>query len=212
MTMLYGFYRSSAAYRVRIALNFKNVSYADAFVHLAKGEQHKAFARLNPQKLVPALEIDGHLLTQSLAILEYLEETRPEPPLLPKDAPGRARVRGLALQVACDIHPLNNLRVLGYLAKTLGASEEQKLAWYGHWIAEGLAAIETALARVPATGEFCHGARPSLADVCLVPQVANARRFNCPLDSYPTVRRIEAACLVLPAFAKARPENQPDAE
>ena len=211
MTKLYGFYRSSAAYRVRIALNLKNVSYTDAFVHLAKGEQHKAFALLNPQKLVPALEIDGHLLTQSLAILEYLEETKPEPPLLPKDAAGRARVRGLALQVACDIHPLNNLRVLGYLAKTLGASEAQKQAWYCHWIAEGLAALEAALARDPATGAFCHGSTPTLADVCLVPQVANARRFKCPLDSYPTIRRIEAACLALPAFARASPENQPDA-
>ncbi len=212
MTKLYGYFRSSAAYRVRIALNLKNVAYADAFVNVSKGEQHKAYSQFNPQKLVPAVEIDGHLLTQSLAIIEYLEETRPEPRLLPGDAPGRARVRGLALQVACEIHPLNNVRVLGYLVKTLGVTEEQKMAWYRHWIAEGLAALETALARDPATGTFCHGSTPSLADICLVPQVANARRFDCPLDPYPTVRRIDAACLALPAFDKARPENQPDRE
>lgn len=212
MTKLYGFFRSSAAYRVRIALNLKNVAYDHAFVHLLRGEQHKAYAKLNPQKLVPALEIDGALLTQSLAILEYLEETQPEPPLLPGDAPGRARVRGIALQIACDIHPLNPPRVLNYLAAKLGASEDARLAWYCHWIAEGLAALETALANDAATGEFCHGARPTLADVCLVPQLANARRFKCPLDAYPTLRRIEAACLALSAFDKARPENQPDAE
>ena len=212
MTKLYGFFRSSAAYRVRIALNLKNVSYDNAFVHLAKGEQYKTYGLLNPQKLVPALEIDGALLTQSLAIVEYLEETKPEPPLLPKDALGRARVRALASAIACDIHPLNNLRVLKYLVGPLGASEDKKLAWYRHWIKEGLDAIEAMLANDPATGTFCHGARPTLADVCLVPQVANARRFDCPLETYPTVRRIEAACLALPAFAKARPENQPDAE
>ncbi len=212
MIKLYGYFRSSAAYRVRIALNLKNISYDNAFVHLAKGEQFKAFAALNPQKLVPALEIDGELLTQSLAIIEYLEETKPEPPLLPKDSLGRARVRALALHVACDIHPLNNLRVLKYLVGSLGASEGEKLAWYRHWIKEGLEAIETTLARDAATGTFCHGDRPSLADICLVPQAANARRFDCPLEPYPTVRRIEAACLALPAFDKARPENQPDAE
>lgn len=212
MTKLYGYFRSSAAYRVRIALNLKNIPHDDAFVRLAKGEQFKAFAALNPQKLVPVLEIDGALLTQSLAIIEYLEETKPEPPLLPKDALGRARVRALALQIACDIHPLNNLRVLKYLVGPLGASEDAKLAWYRHWIKEGIEAIESTLADDAATGTFCHGARPSLADVCLVPQVANARRFDCPLDSYLTVCRIEAACLALPAFDQARPENQPDAE
>ena len=212
MTKLYGFFRSSAAYRVRIALNLKNISYDDAFIHLAKGEQFKTYAHLNPQKLVPALEIDGHFLTQSLAIIEYLEETKPEPPLLPRDPAGRARVRALAAAIACDIHPLNNLRVLKYLVGPLGASEDEKTAWYRHWIKEGLDALEATLARDPATGAFCHGARSSIADVFLVPQVANARRFDCPLDAYPTVCRIEAACLALPAFAKARPENQPDAE
>ena len=212
MTKLYGYFRSSAAYRVRIALNLKNVAYDDAFVHLAKGEQLKAYARLNPQRLVPALDIDGGLLTQSLAIVEYLEETKPEPPLLPKDALGRARVRSIALHVACDVHPLNNLRVLKYLVGPLGASEDAKLAWYRHWIKHGLEAIEAMLANDPATGAFCHGARPSLADVFLVPQVANARRFDCPLENYPSVRRIEAACLALPAFDRARPEKQPDAE
>ncbi|MEK7245389.1 MAG: maleylacetoacetate isomerase, partial [Pseudomonadota bacterium] len=175
MTKLYGYFRSSAAYRVRIALNLKNIPHDDVFVRLARGEQFKVYAALNPQKLVPALETDGELLTQSLAIIEYLEETRPEPPLLPKDALGRARVRALALHVACDIHPLNNLRVLKYLVGPLGASEDAKLAWYRHWIAEGLAAIETVLARDAATGTFCHGPRPSIADVFLVPQVANAR-------------------------------------
>jgi maleylacetoacetate isomerase len=212
MTKLHGFFRSSAAYRVRIALNLKNIPYDHAFVHLLRGEQHKAYAKLNPQKLVPALEIDGALLTQSLAILEYLEETRPEPPLLPKVARARARVRGIALQIACDIHPLNPPRILNYLAAHLGVGDEAKHAWYCHWIAEGLTALETTLAADPATGEYCHGARPSLADVCLVPQLANARRFKCPLDAYPTLRRIEAACLALSAFDQARPENQPDAE
>jgi len=212
MTTLYGFFRSSAAYRARIALNLKGIAYKDAPVSLARGDQHKAFAALNPQKLIPALEIDGTLLTQSLAIVEYLEETRPEPPLLPRDAAGRARVRALALAVACDIHPLNNLRVLGYLTGTLKAGEDQKMAWYRHWVNTGLESIEAMLARDPATGAFCHGALPTMADVCLVPQVANARRFDCPLDAFPTIRRIEAACLALPAFDKARPENQPDRE
>lgn len=212
MIKLYGYFRSSAAYRVRIALNLKAIAYENAFVSLARGDQLKAFAALNPQKLVPALETDGALLTQSLAIVEYLDETHPAPPLLPRDAAGRARVRALAQMVACDIHPLNNLRVLGYLVKTLSVNEDQKTAWYRHWIAEGLAAIEAALARDAATGAFCHGAQPTLADICLVPQVANARRFDCPLEAFPTIRRIEAACLALPAFDAARPENQPDAE
>lgn len=212
MTKLYGYFRSSAAYRARIALNVKNIPYDDVFIHLARGDQHKAFAALNPQRLVPALDIDGALLTQSLALIEYLDETRPEPPLLPKGALGRARVRALALMVACDIHPLNNLRVLKYLTGPLNATEDRKTAWYRHWVNEGLAALEASLARDPATGVFCHGSGPTLADVCLVPQMANARRFDCPLDAFPTLRRIEAACLALPAFDKARPENQPDAE
>ena len=164
---------------------------------------------------MPALEVvgpDGHdVLTQSLAIIEYLDETHPTPPLLPADAPGRARVRALALAVACDIHPLNNLRVLGRL-KAMGHSKEEVDDWYRHWIAVGLTALEAQLAGDPRTGRFCHGDAPGLADVLLVPQLANARRLDCPLDGYPTLLRIDEACRALPAFATAAPDRQPDAE
>lgn len=210
---LIGYYRSSAAYRVRIALNLKRLAVEHRSVHLAKGEQKQPdFAALNPQKLVPVLEDGRDRLFQSLAILEYLEETHPEPPLLPVGPAARARVRALAQIVACEIHPLNNLRVLGYLTDEMDVSEEAKLAWYRHWIAEGLGALEAILAGSPDTGSFCHGDTPGLADVCLVPQLFNARRFDCPLTAYPTLLRIDAACEALPAFRDAAPGMQPDAE
>jgi maleylacetoacetate isomerase len=214
MKKLYDYFRSSAAYRVRIALNLKGLDYQHVGVHLVRdgGRQlAEDYARLNPQRLVPALDDDGVFLTQSLAILEYLEEVHPEPPLLPKDPPGRARVRALALAIACEIHPLNNLRVLKYLTGPLAVSEAEKTAWYRHWIVEGFDAIEALLARDPTTGAYCHGGRPGLADTCLVPQVFNARRFQVDLAPYPTIRRIEETCQTLPAFERARPENQPDA-
>jgi maleylacetoacetate isomerase len=211
---LFDYFRSSAAYRVRIALNLKGVAPERAFVHLRRGEQREDdYLALNPQGLVPSLVTDqGDVLTQSLAILEWLDETYPEPPLLPPDAAGRARVRSLALAVACDIHPLNNTRVIAYLTGTLGVSEEQKNGWYKYWIDTGFEALETRLAREPSTGRFCHGAAPTIADICLVPQMANARRVDFDFAPYPTLRRIEAACIALPGFANAAPAQQPDAE
>jgi len=194
---LYDYFRSSAAYRVRIALNLKGVVPDErTFVHLRMGNQRaQDYLALNPQGLVPALALDhGLVLTQSLAIIEYLDETHPDPPLLPVAPPSRARVRAIALAIACEIHPLNNLRVLNYLIGTLGVAREQKDA------------------QERETGVFCHGNEPTLADVCLVPQIANARRFGIDLSPYPTLTRIEAACLALPAFAAAAPERQPDAE
>lgn len=210
---LYTYYRSSAAYRVRIALNLKQLPYDAAFIHLLKdgGQQHQAaYAALNPQQLVPALEDNGLLLTQSLAIIEYLDETRPTTPLLPTDAAGRARVRALSQLIACDTHPLNNLRVLQYLQQQLNAGEEAKTAWYRHWIQESFNALEQLL-QSPHTSRFCHGDTPTLADCCLVPQVYNARRFQVDLSPYPTIVRIDAACNALPAFQTASPEMQPDA-
>ncbi|HTL75958.1 MAG TPA: maleylacetoacetate isomerase [Casimicrobiaceae bacterium] len=212
---LYDYFRSSAAYRVRIALNLKGVAPDErTFVHLRMGGQRaQDYLALNPQGLVPALALDeGAVLTQSLAIVEYLDETHPEPPLLPADPIGRARVRAIALSIACDIHPLDNLRVLNYLIGTLGVAREQKDGWYRYWIDVGFEALEKALARDRATGRFCHGDAPTLADVCLVPQMANARRFDIDLSPYPTLMRIESACLALPAFADAAPARQPDAE
>lgn len=210
---LYGYFRSSAAYRVRIALNLKGLNAEHAFVHLAKGEQFTPeFRTVNPQKVIPVLEDGDHRLIQSLAILEYLDETHPQPPLLPRDAAGRARVRALAQIVACEMHPLNNLRVLNYLTGPMGIGEEAKLVWYKYWIAEGMGALEALLADSSDTGVFCHGDRPGLADVCLVPQVFNARRFDCPTEAYPTILRIDEVCRALPAFAEAVPGNQPDAE
>ena len=210
---LYGYFRSSAAYRVRIALGLKGFPYEYAAVHLRKGEQRTATYRaLNAQALVPTLEDDRGSFTQSLAIIEYLNERYPQPPLLPDVPEARARVRAIALAIACDIHPLDNLRVLQYLLRTLGVSEDAKNAWYRHWIDVGLSALESQLAGEAATGTFCHGGSPTLADVCLVPQLANARRSSIPLDAYPTLLRIEAACNALPAFAAAAPEKQPDAE
>ena len=201
---------------MRIALNLKGMPYTAVPVHLVKdGGQHRsaAYRARNPQALVPAFELeDGTVLTQSLAIMEYLDEVQPESALLPADAIGRARVRALAQAIACDLHPVNNLRVLQYLSQQLGISAEQKDAWYRHWVATGLQGLEALLADHPSTGRFCHGDTPTLADCCLVPQLYNARRFQCPLDAYPTIRRIAAACETLPAFQQAAPEVQPDAD
>ena len=211
---LYDYFRSSAAYRVRIALNLKGVAPEREFVHLRKGAQRSDdYLALNPLGLVPVLVTDdGQVLSQSLAIVEYLDEVVPSPALLPRDAAGRARVRSLALAVACDIHPIDNLRVLRYLLHTVGVEEAQKDAWYKYWIDVGFEALESALARDAATGRFCHGGAPTLADICLVPQIANARRVDMDLSPYPTLTRIEAACLALPAFANAAPSLQPDYE
>ncbi len=211
---LHGYWRSSAAWRVRIALNLKGLEWQSSPVHLVRdgGEQHApAFRALNPQGLVPALEIDGQVLTQSLAIIEYLDETRAHPPLLPADAAGRARVRSLAQLVAADIHPLNNLRVLQWLEQRCGLDDGQREAWYRHWVVEGLRAFEARLAGDAATGRFCHGDAPGLADCCLVPQLYNARRFNVELDGFPTLVRVESACMALDAFQAADATAQADA-
>lgn len=209
---LYSYFRSSAAYRVRIALNLKGLPYEMDFVHLTKdgGRQHSAeFNAINPAKLVPALRLDsGDVLTQSLAIIDYLDETHPQPPLLPVDPLQRAKVRAVALTIACDIHPIDNLRVLQYLKRTLKHEQSDIDAWYHHWIIQGFNAIEAAIA----PGPHCFGAQVTLADVCLVPQVFNARRLNVPLEAFPKIVAVESACLKLAAFDKARPENQPDAE
>lgn len=212
---LYTYFRSSAAYRVRIGLQLKGLAYEAVPVHLLHhGGDHlqPAYRALNPSALLPSLQDGDATITQSLAILEYLEETHPAVPLLPADPLGRARVRALALIVACDIHPLNNLRVLRYLKQDMGLSDEVKNAWYRHWIWEGMAALEAHLERDARTGTFCHGDTPTLADCCLVPQVFNAQRFDVDMMPYPTVMRIHAACEALPAFAAAHPARQPDAE
>jgi maleylpyruvate isomerase len=212
---LYNYFRSSASYRVRIALNLKGLSYEYLVIHLTRngGEQFGAeFRAMNAQALVPVLQDGNQALTQSLAIMEYLEELHPNPPLLPADPVARARVRALALSVACEIHPLNNLRVLKYVTGKLGASEEVKNEWYHHWIALGFQALEKQLSASLQTGKFCHGDTPTLADCCLVPQLANARRFNGDVSAYPTLLRIEKNCNALPAFQRAAPERQPDAE
>jgi len=209
---LYTYFRSSAAFRVRIALNLKALAYEPAFVHLAKGEHRQpAFTAVNPQGLLPALAVDGAHLAQSIAIMEYLEEAHPQPPLLPKHPLERARVRSLSLIVACEIHPLNNPRVLKYVKNTLGRSQEEIDAWYRHWIADGLAKLEAELGR-PGTERHCHGDAPSMADCCLVPQIFNAQRFACDLKPYPTVMRVFDACMRLEAFDRAQPSKQPDAE
>jgi maleylacetoacetate isomerase len=210
---LYGYFRSSAAFRVRIALNLKGLVYESAFIHLRRGDQREAgFLAVNPQGLVPALETDGHTLIQSLAIIEYLDETYPEPSLLPRDPAGRARVRGLAEIVACDIHPLNNLRVLRYLHGPLGQNQQAIETWYNHWIDSGFHALEPLLAEDPRTGDFCHRNAPGLADIALVPQVVNAERYNLALSPYPTISRIFDNCMKLDAFAAAHPNRQPDRE
>lgn len=211
---LYTYFRSSAAYRVRIALALKGLKPEMIPVHLLRdgGEQSTPeYLALNRQGLIPALDNDGLLVTQSMAICEYLDEIQPTPPLLPEGPAARARVRALALAIACEIHPLNNLRVLNYLTGTLGLSEAQKLAWYHHWIRLGFTAMEAQLAAESASGNFCHGDAPTLADVFLVPQVANARRFDLDLSVFPTLLRIDAKCRELPAFIAAAPQNQADA-
>jgi maleylacetoacetate isomerase len=211
--ILYGYFRSSAAFRVRIALNLKGVAYENAFVHLTRGggeQLQGAYAALNPQKLVPALKVDEALLTQSMAIIEYLNDLYPEPSLLPASAADRAWVRAVSQAIACDIHPLNNLRVLRYLTGPLALAEAQKDEWYRHWCREGLAAVEAMVA--PRAGTYCLGDTLTMADVLLVPQLFNARRFAVDLAAMPTLLRIEAVCLTLPAFRDALPENQPDAK
>lgn len=212
---LHTYWRSSAAYRLRIALALKGLAHESIPVHLVRGggeQLGEAFAALNPQRLVPALELDtGAVLTQSLAIVEYLDEVHPEPPLLPGDALGRARVRALAQAVACEIHPVNNLRVLRYLTGPLGLDASSRDTWYRHWVTLGFDALERSLAEDGRTGTFCHGETPTLADLCLVPQVYNARRFEVLLEPYPTIARIDAACRALEAFAVAAPEAQADA-
>ena len=210
---LYGYFRSSASYRVRIALNMKGLDYEQVSVHLAKGKQYdREFSAISPQNLVPVLEHDGQLLYQSLAIIDYLEEKVPEPRFLPKDSRGRNRVRSLALISACEIHPLNNTRVLAYLTDKLKVTDEQKNAWYRHWITVGFTALEKRLATEKETGKFCHGDAPGFADITLVPQVANANRFKVDLTPFPTIWRINDECLKLDPFSKAMPANQPDAE
>jgi maleylpyruvate isomerase len=211
---LYTYFRSSAAYRVRIALGLKGLVPEMIPVHLLRsgGEQHTSeYLAINRQGLVPALDDNGTLVTQTMAICEYLEERYPDRPLLPAGAISRSRVRAIALSIACEIHPLNNLRVLSYLTTTLGITEAQKLAWYHHWIQIGFTAMEAQLASESATGQYCHGDTPTLADVFLVPQMANARRFDVDLSEFPTLLRIDAACRELPAFIAAAPQNQADA-
>jgi len=212
---LYSYFRSSAAYRVRIALNLKGLSYEYLGVHLLKngGEQlSDSYRALNPTALVPTL-VDGEVsLGQSMAIIEYLDETHPTPALLPADPVGRARVRAIAQTIACDTHPLNNLRVLKYLKRELNIDDEARDTWYRHWVDQGLGAVEAMLANSPATGTYCHGDAPGLADLCLVPQVYNARRLKCDLSAMHNIVRIDAACRELQAFDLAAPDKQPDSE
>lgn len=213
--VLYGYFRSSAAFRARIALNLKGIKPEMRFVHLLKdgGQQHTAeYKALNPQELIPALVHEGHTITQSLAIIEYLNEIVPEPPFLPTDAYGRARCREIAYAVACDIHPVNNLRIGRFIKKAFDTQDEAVFAWQRHWIEIGFDALETMLLSSKETGRFCHGDAPTIADICLIPQVANARRVNLDIVRWPTIARVEAHALTLPAFAAALPKNQPDAE
>jgi maleylacetoacetate isomerase len=207
---LYNYFRSSASYRVRIALALKGLAFDYKAVHIAKNEQFaESYAAVSAARLVPLLRDGEQVITQSLAIIEYLDETHPQPPLLPADAAGRARVRALALDIACEIHPLNNLRVLRYLVQSLKVSEEDKDRWYRHWVETGLEAVERQLAAQPA--RFCHGDSPTLADCVLVPQIFNAQRFHCRTEHVPQVMRVFEACMRLDAFDKTRPEACPDA-
>jgi maleylpyruvate isomerase len=210
---LYDYFRSSAAFRVRIALNLKGLSAEQESIHLRRNDQSApAYLAVNPQGLVPALVDEGEVLIQSLAIIEYLDETHGEPPLLPGHPADRARVRALAQIVACDIHPIDNLRVLRYLSKEFGQDEKAIERWFNHWIIEGFRGFEALIAGNEQTGEFCHGDTPGLADICLFPQVINAQRYALDLSPFPTLKRIFERCEKVPEFAKARPENQPDAE
>jgi maleylacetoacetate isomerase len=210
---LFNFCRSSASYRVRIALALKGLAYDYVAVHLpSKKNFEPTYSGFSASRLVPVLKVGDRHLGQSLAIIEYLDETHPEPPLLPADAVGRARVRALALDIACEIHPLNNLRVLRYLVNDLKLSEDDKNRWYRHWVESGLEVVERQLAEQPETGRFCHGDAPTLADCCLVPQIFNARRFDCKLDHVPTVMRVFEACMALDAFSQTQPSACPDFE
>lgn len=214
---LYTYFRSSAAYRVRIALNIKGLDYHSHFVHLIKdgGEQHsESFRQLNPQGLIPALQTgeDENPITQSIAIIEYLDEIYPSPPLLPDTPTARAMVRSLALMVCCDIHPLNNLRVHAYLKGVLDIDDTARQSWYQHWVTDGLAAIESRLTASGHDSPYCYGNSPSLADLCLIPQIYNAIRFECDISNFTTLARIYSNCMALEAFSNAAPENQPDHE
>jgi maleylacetoacetate isomerase len=209
--ILYDYFRSSAAYRVRIALNLKGLTAERKYIHLRKGDQRGAdYRAINAQGLVPTLDLGGVRLTQSLAIIEYLDEKYPEPPLVPRNAEDRAFARAIALSIACDIHPLNNLRILQYLGKQLEVEEPKRDEWYRHWVKEGFDALEKQLAQ--RSGPYALGTQPTIADVFIVPQVANANRLKVPMDPYPRINAINEACLKLQAFAEARPEVQPDAE
>ncbi|MBI3231354.1 MAG: maleylacetoacetate isomerase [Burkholderiales bacterium] len=212
---LYTYFRSSAAYRVRIALNLKALQAEMVPIHLLKNggmQLQDEYRAINPDGLVPALDVDHQVLTQSLAIMEYLDETHPTPALLPNNALDRAWVRSLALTIACDIHPVNNLRILRYLTGELKVSEDEKNTWYRHWCTQGLTALEATLARDSRVGQFCYGDTPTLADCCLIPQLYNAQRFKIDLSAMPTLLRIQANCLALEAFIQAAPEKQADAE
>ena len=213
MLSLHTYFRSSASYRVRIALELKALPYSSIPVHLVRGggEQHAArFAALNPAELVPVLRDGGLTLTQSMAIIEDLDEVHPAPSLLPGSAAERARIRAISQVVACEIHPLNNLRVLQWLESRAGMDQQARSGWYAHWVNEGFRALECMLATSDSTGRFCHGDTPTLADCCLVPQIYNAERFAVSMEPYPTLSRIHGACLELPAFQRAAPETQPD--
>ena len=209
---LHNYFRSSASYRVRIALELKGLQYDYIAVHIARGEHKKEpYAALSADTLVPLLEVDGQKLSQSMAIMEYLDEQHPVPALLPADSAGRARVRALAQSIACDMHPINNLRVLKYLTTELKLDDDAKNAWYRHWCRGGLEAFERQLAQGPAA-TFCHGNTPTLADGCLVPQIFNAQRFNVNLDGLPRTLAVYEACMALPAFQRAQPSSCPDFE
>lgn len=212
---LYTFFRSSASYRVRIALNLKGLTCEQAPIHLRRGggeQLSPAYKAINPQALVPALEDDGRILTQSLAIIEYLEEKYPKPPLLPADPADKALARSMALVIACEVHPIQNLRVLNYVKATYNQTDAQVNQWAQHWIDLGLSALEQMIVAQPRRGRFCFGDSPTVADICLVPQLGNARRYGCDLANYPAILEIEKNCMALSAFADAAPEKQPDAE